>query len=88
MIAQVTCGKMVAKHVCAITGEMPPGVMEKKVFTMIITLRNMERTPLVIAIGVTENVIHFFSQNEGNLCYYDWECEPELRCMGRNRSCK
>ena len=30
--------------------------------TMIITLRNMERTPLVMAVGVTGNVIRIFLQ--------------------------
>ena len=34
--------------------------MELKALTMIITSREMERTHLVIAIGVTGNVIHIF----------------------------
>ena len=28
-IVPVTCGKMDAKHVCALIREMPPGVMEQ-----------------------------------------------------------
>ena len=56
-IVPVTYGKMDAQHVCAIRTEMPLGAMELKVLTMITTLRNMERTHLVIAEKKTGNAI-------------------------------
>ena len=59
-IVPVPIRKMDAKHVCATRMEMPPGAMELEVFTMMFTLRNMERTHLVIAIGLTGNAIQIF----------------------------
>ena len=59
-IVPVTCGKMDAKHACAIIKEMTHGVMELKVLTMINTFRIMERTHLVIAIETTGNAILIF----------------------------
>ena len=42
--------------------EMTYVVMKLKVLTMIITLRDMERTHLVMLIRVTENAIPIFLQ--------------------------
>ena len=59
-IVPVTCGKMDALLVCALIREMTHGVMERKVITMISTLRKTVRTRLVIAIKITGNVMKIF----------------------------
>ena len=50
-------------------------VMELKVLTMIITLWKMERTHLVIAIGVTGNAIQVFFSQQDDFCKWHWKCE-------------
>ena len=58
-------GKMDVRRVCVLVMEMPRGVMEVRVATMILTIRNMKRTHLVIAIKETGNAIRILNQRIG-----------------------